>query len=290
MTEADFPAGRDLAGYESKYDRRVISDMIVRIIGYVILAFMSGLLLAIVGFVALKGLGVMTVKMLTTVGNTQTGGLANAIAGTWELVLTGLLLAVPVGMFGALYLSEYSSRVSGGVLRLFVDVLTSIPSIVLGLFGYLVLVIQLGLGYSLIAGGVTLGVMMIPYVLRISEISYSNIPRQTREAAYALGADNFQISFRLLIPQARAGILTGVLLAVSIAAGETAQLLYTALFNNGYTTSFLGQPVAYLTYVVYYSLQQNTVYARSMAYSAALVLVTSIFSILLVSKYISRIR
>lgn len=275
---------------DNKYNRRVASDLIVQIIGYAILLFMSGLMIAIVGYVGLLGITHITPKMLFTVGNTTTGGLLNAIVGTWELVGFGLLVSLPVGVFGGIYLSEYSTRNTGGILRLFVDILTSIPSIVLGLFGYLVLVIQLNLGFSIVAGGFVLGAMMIPYILRISEISYSNIPRQTREAAFALGADSMQVSFRLLIPQARVGILTATLLAVSIAAGETAQLLYTAEWSNGFTTKLVGSPVAYLTYVIYYSLNQPTAYAHALAYSAAFLLVTSIFLILLISKYFSRGR
>lgn len=274
----------------SKYRRRVVSDLVIRIIGYAVLAVMTCLLLLIVGDVVLNGIGRISFNMFVTVGNTTSGGLANAIAGTWELVGTGLLFALPVGVFGALYLSEYSTRNTGGMLRLFVDILTSIPSIVLGLFGYLVLVIELNMGYSLLAGGITLGVMMIPYIMRISEIAYSNIPRETREAAFALGADSMQVSFRLLLRQARAGITTAVLLAVSIAAGETAQLLYTALFNNDYTGSFTHQPVAYLTYVIWYSLNQPTQYAHALAYSAALILVASIFFLLLLSKYVGKGR
>ncbi len=273
---------------DAKFERRVFSDLLVRIIGYCILGLMTGLLLAIVGYVAILGLGSISFKMFVTVGNTSTGGLANAIVGTWELVGMGLLLSLPVGVFGGLYLSEYSSRYTGGVLRLFVDILTSIPSIVLGLFGYLVLVIELNMGYSLLAGGLTLGVMMIPYIMRISEISYSNIPGETREAAFALGANSMQVSLRLLLVQARVGIMTAILLSISIAAGETAQLLYTALFNNGYTTGLTHEPVAYLTYVIWYSLNQPTPYAHALAYSAALVLVSSIFFLLLLSKYIGR--
>lgn len=273
---------------DSRYQRRIVTDHVVRFIGYFVMAFMIGVLALIVGDVAVRGLESISLKMFVTVGNTSSGGLANAIAGTWELVGAGLLLALPVGVFGGLYLSEYSTRNAGGVLRLFVDMLTSIPSIVLGLFGYLVLVIQLNLGYSLLAGGLTLGVMMIPYIMRISEISYSNIPRETREAAFALGANSMQVSFRLLLVQARVGILTSILLAVSIASGETAQLLYTALFNNDYTTGLTHQPVAYLTYVVWYSLNQPTAYAHALAYSAALILVASVFFLLLLSKYITR--
>ena len=275
---------------KSRYRRRVFSDLVVRVIGYAFLAFMIGLLLLIVGDVALRGLASISFGMLVTVGNTSSGGLANAIAGTWELVGTGLVFALPVGVFGALYLSEYSTRKTGGVLRLFVDILTSIPSIVLGLFGYLVLVIELNMGYSLLAGGLTLGIMMIPYIMRISEISYSNVPREVREAAFALGANSMQLSFSLLLRQARTGIMTAVLLAVSIAAGETAQLMYTALFNNDYTSSLTHQPVAYLTYVIWYSLNQPTQYAHALAYSAALILVASIFILLLLSKYVERGR
>ena len=289
MTESGAATISDIRNMmDAKYQRRLISDLIVRIIGYAVMGFMIGLLLLIVGYVAFRGFGSLTLKMFTTVGNTSTGGLANAFVGTWELVGTGLVLALPVGVFGALYLSEYSTRNAGGLIRLFVDILTSIPSIVLGLFGYLVLVIELNLGYSLVAGGLTLGIMMIPYIMRISEISYSNVPRETREAAFALGANRMQVSLRLLLVQARVGILTAVLLGVSIAAGETAQLLYTALWNNNYTTGIVHEPVAYLTYVVWYSLNQPTAYSHALAYSAALVLVASISFLLLLSKYISR--
>lgn len=271
-----------------RMNRRLLIDKLMKYIGYIIIFVLVLILILILGYITFNGIKSITPTIFTEVGDSSTGGLLNAIVGTWLLTAVGLLLALPIGLFGAIYISEYSNDRTSNTLKLFTDLLTSIPSIVLGLFGYLMFVVYFQMGYSLLAGGITLGIMMIPYVLRISEISLSNIPDGIREAAYALGANKMQVILRVLLRQAKTGIITGSILAISIAAGETAQLLYTAGWNNGFPTGLTKSPVAYLTYVVWNGINQPTAYAHGLAFAAAFILVVIILGLILISKYIQK--
>ena len=267
---------------------RKVADHGVRIVGYLILAAMMFILVEIFGYVSYSGLRSLNLKILTTVGDVSSGGLLNSIAGTWMLVGLGLLIALPIGLFAAIYISEYSSRSSGNTLRLFTDLLTSVPSIILGFFGYLMLVIYLNWGYSLVAGGFILGIMMLPYIIRISEQSLSNIPGEVREGGFALGASKSQVIFRLLLKRASRGIVTAVLLSVGIATGETAQLIYTAGFNDTFPLGFLHSQVGYLTYVVWTGIDLPSNYSHGLAFAAAFILIITILVLMLSSKYINR--
>lgn len=263
-------------------------DRVARILGYAVLVGMLGILASIFGYVTSGGLSHITIEMLTTNGNVTSGGLFNAIVGTWMLVGVGLLFSLPPGLLGSLYfVQRKSNKKVSSLMKLFTDILTSVPSIVIGLFGYLVLVLTFNFGFSLLAGGMALGVMMLPYIMRVSEISMKQIPRQQIDNAYALGADNIQVAGRIYLPQAFAGILSGILLAISIAAGETAQLLYTANWNSGIPTGFLHQSVGYLTYVVYEGILQPGAAANQLAFVAAFVLILSITALIVISKYVS---
>lgn len=268
---------------------RKIKDSIAGGLSYVILGIMIGALLSIFIYVLDSGASHMTWKILTTFGNTTSGGILNAIAGTWILVGMGLLISIPPSILGALYIVN---RRSNGKIslaaRLFTDVLTSVPSIVIGLFGFLVLVIRFNMGYSLIAGGMALSIMMLPYLLRIIEISFRNIPKEQIENAYALGADDIRVATRIYLPQAKVGIFSGILLAVSISAGETAQLLYTAGWNNGLPTGFLHSEVGYLTYVVWNGVNEPSTYSHNLAFVAAMILILSVTGLIIISKYIVR--
>lgn len=268
---------------------RKIENSVAGVASYLTLAVMIGILISIFLYILRSGATHATLTMFTTFGNTSEGGILNAIVGTWMLVGVGLLISIPPSLLGAIYVvnSKSNGRVTYAV-RLFTDVLTSVPSIVIGMFGYLVLVIKFGMGFSLVAGGLALGIMMLPYLMRIIEISFRNIPNEQIENAYALGADNVRVASRIYLPQASAGIISGVLLAVSIAAGETAQLIYTAGFNTGLPTGFFKSQVAYLTYVVWNGINQPTQYSHSLAFVSAMVLILSITGLILVSKYIVR--
>lgn len=263
-------------------------DRIARIVGYAVLLGMLGILASIFGYVVSGGLSHITLKILTTNGNVTSGGLLNAIVGTWMLVGMGLLFSLPPGLLGSLYfVQRKANKKISSIMRLFTDILTSVPSIVIGLFGYLVLVIDFNMGFSLFAGGLALGIMMLPYVMRVSEISMREVPAKQVENAYALGADNIQVAGKIYLPQAFAGILSGVLLAVSIAAGETAQLLYTANWNSGIPEGIFHNSVGYLTYVVYEGILQPGAVAHQLAFVAAFILILTITALIVVSKYVS---
>lgn len=267
---------------------RKIADYGVRIIGYAILVAMMFILIEIFGYVSYSGLKSLNLKILTTVGDVSSGGLLNSIVGTWMLVGLGLLISLPIGLFASIYISEYSSKSGGNTLRLFTDLLTSVPSIILGFFGYLMLVIYLNWGYSLLAGGFILGIMMLPYIIRISEQSLSNISNELREGGFALGASKSQVIFRLLLKKASRGIVTAVLLSVGIATGETAQLIYTAGFNDSFPLGFLHSQVGYLTYVVWTGIDLPSNYSHGLAFAAAFILIATILVLMLSSKYVNR--
>ncbi|HKJ96580.1 MAG TPA: ABC transporter permease subunit [Thermoplasmataceae archaeon] len=263
-------------------------DGAARALGYLALLVMFGILASIFGYIMRGGATHITIQMLTTVGNGSTGGLLNAIVGTWLLVGVGLVFSLPPGILGALYFVQRKSMTRmASIMRMFTDVLTSVPSIVIGLFGYLVLVIRFNMGFSLTAGGMALGVMMLPYILRVSELSMKDVSKEQVANAYALGADDIQVATRIYIPQAIAGVLSGILLAISIAAGETAQLLYTASWNNSFTSGFLHSRVAYLTYVVWYGIDQPGQSAHNLAFVAALILILTVTALIVISKYVN---
>lgn len=268
------------SGYRKSKDRAA------RLLGYGAFGFLFVILISIFAYILQGGATTVTLQILTTDGNTSYGGIAGAIWGTWILVGMGLLFSLPPGIFGAMYLVQSTSnkRISG-TMRLFTDILTSVPSIVIGLFGYLVLVIYFNFGYSLVAGGFALSVMMLPYIMRITELSFRNIPREQVQNAYALGADHIRVFSRIYLPQASAGIFAGVLLAISIAAGETAQLIYTAGFNPGLPTGFFHSQVGYLTYMVWTGINQPSTYSHNIAFISAMVLILSITALIFVSKY-----
>lgn len=273
-----------------KTSSRRVMDRLVRFLGYAAFGVLFIVLISIFGYIIHGGATTVTLKILTTNGNTSYGGIANAIWGTWELVGMGLLFSLPPGIFGAIYLTQSNSnkRVSD-TMRLFTDMLTSVPSIVIGLFGYLVIVIKLNFGYSLVAGGIALSVMMLPYIMRISELSFRSISKEQVQNAYALGADHIQVFSRIYLPQASAGIFAGVLLAISIAAGETAQLIYTAGFSSVLPSSFTNSQVGYLTYMIWAGINQPTQYAHNIAFISAMVLILSITALIFISKYESQI-
>ena len=220
------------------------------------------------------------------------GGMANAIVGSLELIGLGSLLAVPVGVLAGIYVAEYRGTVLATAIRFCADVLNGIPSIVIGIFAYGLVVLPMR-RFSAIAGGVALGIMMIPIITRTTEELINLIPGSLREAGLALGATRAKVTFTVIVPAALPGIVTGILLAIARIAGETAPLLFTA-FNNTFWTKRLDQPIASLTVQIFaYAISPYEDWHRQ-AWAGALVLVSMvlIFSILarLVTSRLERMR
>jgi phosphate transport system permease protein len=177
------------------------------------------------------------------------GGLANAIIGTMVLVGLGSLIGLPVGIFTGIYLSEFGRNKFGTVIRFLTDVLNGVPSIVTGVVAYTVIVLPMK-HFSAYAGGFALGILMIPIITRTTEEMLKMVPHSYREAALALGISQWKTTLRIVLPAALGGIVTGIMLSIARAAGETAPLLFTALNNRFWHTS-LDQPIASLTVFIY---------------------------------------
>lgn len=221
-------------------------------------------------------------NMPTPVGEPG-GGMSNAIMGS--LIVTGLgaLFAIPIGIMSGIYAAEYAGTRLASAVRFAADTLNGVPSIVIGLFVYGIAVLPFR-QFSALAGGLALGVMMIPLIMRTTEELLLLVPPTLREGALALGATRGRAVFSVVVPAALPGILTGILLALARIAGETAPLLFTVL-NNGYFSTDVTEPIATLTVQVYtYAISPYEDWHRQ-AWAGALVLVSIVFFCSLIARF-----
>jgi phosphate transport system permease protein len=179
----------------------------------------------------------------------QGGGMANAIVGSLKLLLLAAVFGVPIGLLGGVYLAEFGGRTVPFLVRYTADLMNGVPSIVIGIFAYALVVMPMH-HFSTLAGGIALGIMVIPTVLRNTESFLRDVPLALREGSFALGANKWRMIATVVLPAASRGILTGVLLALARVAGETAPLLFTA-FGNRYWSPGWMQPTSSLPVVIY---------------------------------------
>ena len=177
------------------------------------------------------------------------GGMANAIVGSLKLLLLAALFGVPIGLLGGVYLAEFGGRTVPFLVRYTADLMNGVPSIVMGIFAYALVVMPMH-HFSTLAGGIALAIMVIPTVLRNTESFLRDVPLSLREGSFALGANKWRMIATVVLPAASRGILTGVLLALARVAGETAPLLFTA-FGNRYWSPGWMQPTSSLPVVIY---------------------------------------
>ena len=215
------------------------------------------------------------------------GGMANAIVGSAKLLLLASLLGVPIGFFGGIYLAEFSNSSIAFVVRYAADLLNGVPSIVIGIFAYALIVLPFK-HFSTLAGAFALGVMMIPITLRSTEEFLHAVPRALREGSMALGASRWRTIMSVVVPAAYRGIMTAILLALARVAGETAPLLFTA-FGNRYWSPGVSQPTASLPVMIFtYAISPYDDWHRQ-AWAAglvllALILIVNIFARAIVSR------
>lgn len=242
-----------------------------------------------------KGLGSWSWDFFSTdpTGNTffktsTIGGVKSAILGTIEIVALASAIAIPIGVGVAVWLVEYGrDSAFANLVRFFVDVLTGVPSIVFGLFIYIVLIVGTGSSYAGYKGSLALSLLMLPVVIRSAEVILLLVPGALRESALALGAPRWKVIFRIVLPTALPGMITGVLLAIARAAGETAPLLFTAAVTR--KTSFdLGQFMNSLPVQIYSDVTSPTTSVVNRAWGAALALVVMILLLNLIARLISR--
>lgn len=177
------------------------------------------------------------------------GGVANAIVGSGKLLLLAMIFGVPVGVLAGVYLAEFGGKTFSFVVRYTTDLLNGVPSIVIGIFAYSVVVIPMR-HFSTLAGGFALGVMTVPITVRSTEQFLRAVPNPLREGALALGASKWKTIVTVVVPAAASGIITGIMLALARVAGETAPLLFTA-FGNQYWSHGWSEPIASLPMVIY---------------------------------------
>jgi phosphate transport system permease protein len=214
------------------------------------------------------------------------GGMANAIVGTMILIGLASCLGLPLGILGGVYLAESRDRRLPWLVRFLADVLNGVPSIVIGIFAYTILVLPFR-RFSALAGGAALGVIMVPIVLRTTEEIVRLVPASLREAGLALGLPQWKVIMRIVVPTARAGIITGIMVAIARIAGETAPLLFTA-FGNRFWHQGLDQPIAALSLQIFaYAIAPYEDWHRQ-AWAGALVLISMVFIVSLFARLATR--
>jgi phosphate transport system permease protein len=216
------------------------------------------------------------------------GGMVNAIVGSGELLALASAIGIPIGVLGGVYLAEYGSARGNSILRFVADVLNGVPSITWGVVVYGLVVLRFK-GFSAYAGGLALGLMMIPLIMRTTEEVLLLVPNGYREAALALGVSRWKTIVYIVMKTASKGIITGVLLALARVAGETAPLLFTA-FGNHFWNRSLSQPIAALPLQIFsYAISPYDDWHRQ-AWAGALVLVIAIFFINVLVRFLTRGR
>lgn len=246
------------------------------------------ILVLILGYIAYRGITSINLQFLTgtpkPVG--EGGGIGHAIVGT--LILLGMASAIglPIGIAAGIYLAEFGDGWFASIARFVTDTLTGVPSIVVGVFVYTLIVLPMK-QYSALAGAVALAIVMIPIVTRTTEEMIRLVPTSLREGALALGAPQWRVTMGVILPAAASGIATGAMLAIARVSGETAPLLFTAFGSRFFNTS-LDQPMASLTVQIYnYAISPYDEW-HAQAWAATLVLMTLILAINIVVRFFTR--
>lgn len=237
-------------------------------------AITVGVLFSLIIYILVNGVVHLKPELFAWEYNTSNMSMMPAIISTVYITALSLLMAVPVGIFSAIYLVEYAKRGSKlvKVIRTTTETLQGIPSIVYGLFGYILFVITLGWSYSMLAGSVTLAIMILPLIMRTTEEAVLSVPDGYREGSFALGAGRLRTIFRIVLPTAIPGILAGVILAIGRIVGETAALIYTA-GTYAQTADSLFSPVRTLSVHMYVLSSEGLHIDQAYATAAVLLIV-----------------
>ena len=273
---------------KSSLRRGIVSNFMVGLCGFAVLLALIPLAM-ILFYVLSHGASALNLDFFTQlpkpVGESG-GGMANAIVGTCILIAIAAAIAVPVGVLSGIHLAEYGGSRFASMVRFAADVLNGVPSIVVGIFAYGLVVLPIH-RFSALAGGFALSIMMVPIVTRTTEELLRLVPSGLKEGALALGATRTRAMFTVILPAALPGILTGVLVALARIAGETAPLLFTA-FNNRFWSTSLMQPIGSLTVQIFtYAISPYDDWHRQ-AWAGAFVLVMLILSFSILARFATR--
>lgn len=270
-----------------KRHRKKLFDQILTILVWGAAAITVFVLLFLIGYILVKGVPHIKPSLFSLEYTSENVSVFPAIITTIMMTFLSLLIAVPLGVFTAIYLVEYAKRGNKivNIVRITAETLSGIPSIVYGLFGLLFFVTYLGWGFSLIAGSLTLSIMILPLIMRTTEEALKSVPDTFREGSFGLGAGRLRTVFKVVLPSAVPGILAGVILAIGRIVGETAALIYTAgtvakvpegLFSSGRTLA-----------IHMYALSSEGLYTDE-AYATAVILLVTVVIINALSAFLAR--
>ncbi|HLM99474.1 MAG TPA: phosphate ABC transporter permease PstA [Bryobacteraceae bacterium] len=268
-------------------NRRKIVNIVMLSLTGACTVVIIGILLVILGYLFWNGARYLTVDFFTKlpapVGESG-GGMANAIVGSGKLLLLAVLIGVPFGFLGGVYLAEFGTGIFPSVVRYMTDLLNGVPSIVIGIFAYGVVVARMH-HFSTLAGGVALGVMMVPIALRTTEEFLRGVPQSLREGAMALGASKARTIATVVIPAAIKGIFSGMMLDLARVAGETAPLLFTSLGNRFWSPGW-DKPTSALPEMIYhYAISPYDEWHRQ-AWAAGFVLLTLVLLVNIIARQV----
>jgi len=269
--------------------KRILKDRLFTLI-VIVLSFTACIpLLAILGFIIKNGISSINldffIHLPKPVGE-HGGGISNAIIGTFIVVGIAFVIATPLSLLAGIYLAENKKNFFSDVLRVGIDILASIPSIVIGIIAYLWVVKPMK-SFSALSGGIALAIIMLPVVIKSTEETLSMVPDSLREASLALGVPYFRTILKVIVPAGLSGIITGILIAISRIAGETAPLLFTA-FGNPFMNLNVTKPVNTIPLVVFNYSTSPYEQWHKIAWAAALVLIAIVFVFNFLARIISK--
>ena len=276
---------------QAKFSRRKMGNTIALILSLSAMVFGLFWLTWILWETLRLGLSGLSLAVFTemTPPPNDAGGLANALYGSFLMVSLATLVGTPIGIMAGIYLAEYGAKSKlADVTRFVNDILLSAPSIVIGLFVYAVIVAQVK-SFSAAAGIVALALIVIPVVIRTTENMLALIPAGLREAAYALGTPKYKVIMSITLRAARAGVVTGILLAVARIAGETAPLLFTALSNQFWTSS-LGEPMASLPVTIFKFAMSPYENWQKLAWAGVLIITVAVLGLNILARFLTRTK
>ncbi|MCD8205983.1 MAG: phosphate ABC transporter permease PstA [Clostridia bacterium] len=269
--------------YSRSYAKKGGSSMAMHVISWIFAAIVAFILVYLVVWVLVKGLPNISLQFLFGSYSYKSPSISAALVSTLMLIAFALVIAVPLGIAAAIYFTEYSKKGSRVVktIRVFIDTLAGIPSIIFGIFGYVFLVDICGLGYSLWAGGITLALMVLPTIIRSTEQALLDVPDSVREASYALGAGKVRTIFRVVLPQAMTGIITAIILSIGRILSESAALIFTAGSSGNVMPTGYGSQCASLSVMIYLFMSEGRYFNEAYATAAVVLILVVILNIII---------
>lgn len=270
-----------------KKNNKCIFSIVVRIAVVAGTVFTVGILLFIVGYILIKGVPHLKLSLFEFEYNSTNTSMMPAIINTILMIVLTLVIAIPIGVITAIYLTEYSKRnnLLIRIIRITTETLSGIPSIIYGLFGYIFFVIFMKFDYSLLSGALTLSIMILPIIIRTTEEALLAVPNSYREGSYGLGAGKIRTIFKIVLPAAFQGIFAGIILSIGRIVGESAALIYTAGTVPKIASSLLSSTRTLSVHM--YSLWSEGLYTNE-AYATAVVLLIIVIGINALANKVSK--